>query len=170
MINSLDDLSEEILRRSHKLNFDLRGPAETSLGYPWPPTISFWTDNRRIHFYFEKNKDSLSVEVVSVNPKSDVLMGSLQTVDEAWEIINRFLREHCTFDELPNCSWEINSYDSDKFIPHPPDQYNPANIASVLQQPGWTKWKPPQTAKPSQNRLQKFQRIVFRLFRLNANR
>ena len=161
-------LIEDIKRRAESANFNLNGPQETEYGLGWSSTITFWIDNRRVHFYFDITEFGiLNVEVAEVHPELKIIRGvvetnslvkktTIRTTDDAWEIIDNFLKQKCTFDNLPAFSWVEETTDVDKFIPHPPNQSNPANIVSLVdklkktgetwdpeksqKQPFWKKW------------------------------
>lgn len=163
MMHSLDNIEDEIVSRATQAHIDVRGPIETAYGYGWPPTITFWHGIRRIHYYFDLrgSTDGLTVEVAEIDTQTTVLIGTVQSVDELWNIIDCFLHQQCTFDELPNYSWKRTSANVDKFIPHPPDLNNPANIAQLLQQPGATIWQPPQT---NQNKFTRMLSLIRQFF------
>ena len=80
----------------------------------------------------------------------------ISTTEEAWDIVDCFLRQHCDFKNLPKYDWIIDSLDHDKFIPHPPGTPHAGNIASlvtVMQQVG-KPWNPAQEQE-SQSWLQR---------------
>jgi len=163
IIESFEYLSDDIKRRAESINFNLNGPEEIQYGFGWEPTITFWKENRRVHFYFDSfNQEGLNVEVAEIHPELKITRGSIETsslvkktviktTDEAWEIIDNFLRQKCDFEKLPVLSWAEDTTDVDKFIPHPPNRKNPANIVSLideLKQKGEV-WHPEQSKRQS---------------------
>jgi hypothetical protein len=152
--NLVDEISNHLLEKAAAVSFDLRGPVETQYGFGWEPTVTFWSEDRRMHFYLDfgigsggttiKRSDGVIVEVAEIQPdpgansdaeETDSLVkrGMINTPDEAWNVVDCFLRQHCGFEELPDHSWKVDMYDHDKFIPHPPDMSNPANIVSLVE-------------------------------------
>ena len=163
IIESFEGLSEDIKKRAEAINFNLHGPEEVQYGFEWEPTITFWEENRRVHFYFDSsNQEGLNVEVAEIHPGLKITRGSVETnslvkkaiiktTDEAWGIIDNFLRQKCDFEKLPVLSWTEDTTDVDKFIPHPPNSANPANIVSLidkLEEVGEI-WRPEQSKKQS---------------------
>ena len=157
-IESFEELSAGIRSRAEAINFNLNGPEEIQYGFGWEPTITFWNENRRVHFYFGvSNQEGLNVEVAEIQPKLKIIRGSIETnslvkrtaiktTDEAWAIVDNFLCQRCNFEELPVFSWTEDTNDVDKFIPHPPNINNPGNIISLvdkLKQSGEV-WHPKQ--------------------------
>jgi hypothetical protein len=151
---TLDEMVGELLARATALNFPLEGPAETEYGYGWPGTLSLWFGNRRVHFYGQRGDHTLiNVEAAEIFPgqrfqrgqvttDSDVRLTRIQTTEEAWVIVDNFLRRGCSFDELPGDGWRSDSIDCDKFIPHPPNISHPANIVSLIKHPNAKPWRP----------------------------
>jgi hypothetical protein len=169
IIESFEGLSEDIKKRAEVINFNLHGPEEIQYGFGWEPTITFWDENRRVHFYFDSsNQEGLNVEVAEIQPRLKITRRSvktnslvkraiIKTPDEAWEIIDNFLRQKCDFEKLPVLSWAEDTNDVDKFIPHPPNLGNPANMVSLvdkLEEIGEV-WRPEKSKKqsPWKNRL-----------------
>jgi hypothetical protein len=162
-IDDLDILASEISRYSNENALNIQGPVEIEYGFGWEPTITFWSGLRRVHFYFdiETYKEGVTVEVSEFKPNqkikrpnnvdtnSEVMRGIITTSDEAWAIVEKFLSQEHTFENLPNHGWKTDSSDHDKFIPHPPNAPNAGNIASmveVMKQVG-EPWHPPQLQK-----------------------
>ena len=48
---NLDILSRYIEDQATFANLDIQGPVEIEYGFGWEPTITYWLENRRIHFY-----------------------------------------------------------------------------------------------------------------------
>ncbi len=162
-IDDLDVLASKILKLVNDSKLSIQGPVEIQYGFGWEPTITFWSELRRVHFYFdiETYKEGATVEVSEFKPNqiirrpnnvdtnSEFMRGIVVTSDEAWIIVKKFLSEGCAFKDLPNHGWKIDSADHDKFIPHPPNAPNAGNIVStveVLKQIG-EPWHPPQLKK-----------------------
>ncbi len=159
IINHLGTLSQFLPKQATAIGFNLQGPAEIEYGFGWEPTTTFWFERRRVHFYFE-NPDGVTVEVAEIQPGRKIKRGELETdsvvqraiiktTEEAWDIVDCFLRQQCNFEDLPNHDWVVDALDHDKFIPHPPNTPNAGNIASlvtVMQQVG-EPWHPPQLQK-----------------------
>jgi len=153
-IDDLDILASDILNRVTEKSFNIQGPADIEYGFGWEPTITFWSGLRRVHFYFDINpyKEGLTVEVAEIQPgqkirrgeietNSNVMRGIITTSDEAWEIIEKFLDQQTSFEELLNRGWIVDTLDHDKFIPNPPDVSNPANIVEITKSPQARKWE-----------------------------
>jgi hypothetical protein len=150
----MDAMMSELLARAAVIGFALEGPAETEYGYGWDPTTSLWVGHRRVHFYGQHGDWTvINVEAAEIFPgqtfqrgqvttNSDVRLTRIQTTDEAWAIIDLFLRQGCSFDELPGEGWRSDSADCDKFIPHPPNRSHPANIVSLIRHPEAKPWRP----------------------------
>lgn len=131
LIESFPGLTEDIGRRAKAANLNLSGPEEIQYGFGWSPTITFWVDNRRVHFYFDLFEHGvLNVDVAEVHPELKITRGevetnslvkktTIKTTNEAREIIDKFLRQKCDFEKLPVFSWTEDTTDVDKFIPHP---------------------------------------------------
>ena len=146
IIESFESLSEDIKRHAETINFNLHGPEETQYGFGWEPTITFWEENRRVHFYFDSsNQEGLNVEVAEIRPELKIKRGdretnslvkktAIKTTDDAWIIVDNFLHQKCNFEELPAFLWTEDTNDVDKFIPHPPNRNNPANIVSLVDE------------------------------------
>jgi hypothetical protein len=145
-IDDLDILASEISRRANENAIHIQGPAEIEYGFGWEPTITFWSGNRRVHFYFgmETYKEGVTVEVAEIKPNqtirrgnvdtnSEVMCGIINTFDEAWIIVEKFLSQEYTFEKLPKYGWKTDSGDHDKFIPHPPSAPNAGNVASLVK-------------------------------------
>ncbi len=149
-IGDLDIMVTEILRRAEEATFALHGPAETEFGWGWEPTISFWSDSRRVHFYYGMGTytQGVTVEVAeiqydreTIKANSKVALTIVKAMDEAWDIIECFLRRKCAFKDLPKHEWKSEVPNHDKFIPHPPDRANPANIIGIIKNPNAKPWK-----------------------------
>ena len=71
IIEDFPILIEDIKRRAKSANFNLNGPEEIQYGFGWSPTITFWIENRRVHFYFDFffEKGVLNVEVAEIHPE-----------------------------------------------------------------------------------------------------
>jgi hypothetical protein len=138
-----EEMCRELLNRAKAVEFSLRGPAETAYGWGWSPTTSFWSGNRRVHFYFDiaGKRDGLVVEIAELYEK--VLLGTVQDMEQAWTVIDLFLRQEQSFEQMPDLGWEVTTLDANKFIPHPPDKDNPANIVSFIKRPDVVPWQPP---------------------------
>ena len=161
IIDHYGTLSRFLLEKAAAINFNLQGPAEIEYGFGWEPTVSFWFEHRRVHFYFDFD-GKMTVEVSEVQPGLKIKRGEIETdslvrravistTEEAWDIVDRFLRQHCDFENLPKYDWIIDSLDHDKFIPHPPSAPNAGNITSlvtVMQQVG-EPWHPQLQKKQS---------------------
>lgn len=143
--NEWRNFENEFLRRTQVAGFNLPEPVETEYG--WYPTTTFWFRKRRVHFYFEREWKSVTVEVAEMQSDHPVLTGQIYLVDDAWKIIDSFLHLQCAFNELPNYNWKVDELGGyDKFIPHPPNQSNPANIIQLIKHPNATIWTPPQAS------------------------
>jgi hypothetical protein len=113
IIEDFPILIEDIKRRAESANFNLNGPEEIQYGFGWSPTITFWIENRRVHFYFDLFENGvLNVVVAEIHPEPIMTRGkveknslvkktTIKTTDEAWKIIDSFLRQKCNFEELP---------------------------------------------------------------------
>lgn len=148
IVDHLGTLSQFLLEQASATNFNLQGPAEVEYGFGWEPTVTFWSDDRRVHFYFERN--GMAAEVAEIQPGLKVQRGLvetnsfvqrtiIQTTGEAWNIVDCFLRQRCNFENLPSHHWIVDTLDHDKFIPHPPSAPHAGNIESlvkVMQQVG----------------------------------
>ena len=153
-IDDLDVLASEVCRRVTENALNIEGPVEIEYGFGWEPTVTFWSGLRRVHFYFatSTHKDGVTVEVSEIKPGQqikrgnvetnlEVMRGIITTSDEAWSVIENFLHQQCRFESLPNYGWKIDTLDHDKFIPHPPDRSNSANIVEITKDPNARKWK-----------------------------
>jgi len=144
IIEDFQSLIKDIKSRAETAKLNLNGPEEVEYGFGWSPTITFWVDNRRIHFYFDISEfGMLNVEVAEIHPELKIIRGlvetnslvkktTFKTTEEAWEIIENFLKQKCGFENLTAFSWMEETTDVDKFIPHPPNLINPANIVSFV--------------------------------------
>lgn len=168
-IDDLDNLSEILLARAKSIGFDLQGPAWIEYGFGWEPTISLWLSRRRAHLWWE-SAEWVGVEVANLDTVEKPGRTLIQTVDEAWEIIDRFLRQGHTIKDLSNYSWKVDNLDLDKFIPHPPNSPNPANIAELLQGPEWKLWEPPQENKRKDDKPAELRKINQRRMLAKAQR
>ena len=160
IIDHYGTLSRFLLEKAAAINFNIQGPAETEYGFGWEPTVSFWFEHRRVHFYFDFG-GRMTVEVSEFKPDLKIKRGevetdtlvkraTIKTTEEAWDIVECFLRQQCDFEDLPNHNWIADALDHDKFIPHSPDVSNAGNIASLVQvmQQAGKSWHPTQE-KPS---------------------
>ena len=119
-----------ILKRAEDAQVLIEGPAEIEYGYGWAPTSSFWLANRRVHFYYDLIDKTDAIEVSDRGSKQAQRAG-ISDPELAWQILHRFLVEVCSFEELPNLNWKINTL-HDSSIPHPPVSPNAANIAQLV--------------------------------------
>ena len=165
-IDDLDNLSEILLTRAKSTGFDLQGPAWIEYGFGWEPTLSLWSGRRRTHLWWESH-EWVGVEVADLDTMEKPGRTLIQTVDEAWEIVDRFLRQGHTIEDLSNYSWQVDNLDLDKFIPQPPNSPNPANIAELLQGPGW---EPPQENRRKDDKPVELRKINQRRMLAKAQR
>ncbi len=122
-IDNLTDLATDLTGRAQNVRFDLKGPVTIDYGYGWSTTLSFWSADRRVHFYFEGEFGRIYVvaEAAEVGPPRRVAISRIQTADEAWSILARFLRNRCAFEDLPGHEWLADVPEThDQQIPHPP--------------------------------------------------
>src|ERR1044072_5114947 len=125
LIDHLGTLSQFLLQQATVTNFNLHGPAEIEYGFGWEPTVSFWFENRRVHCYFDFD-GALNIEVSEIQPGLKTRRGEIETdslvrhtvirtAEEAWDIVDCFLRQRCDFDHLPKHDWIVDTLDHDKF-------------------------------------------------------
>jgi hypothetical protein len=155
-ITSLDVLAAYVAKRASAAGMTLHGPVDIEYGIGWSPTISYWSGERRVHFYFDMLGDSgdLTLEVAEVRPgqpgagawvSAESRRGQVSTLAQAWSLVEAFLLERRAFPALPACGWKNDGFGHDRSIPHPPDAPNPANIAalfSAMQAAGARPWQP----------------------------
>jgi len=129
-----DHLSECLIRQAQTVGFDLQGPAEIEYGFGWEPTITFWHGDRRVHFYDELHGDHwyLAVEIADEGTEAAAQRAHIETIEQACDIVDRFLQQGCAPDDLSGYGFVADGLDHDKFIPHPPDTPNPANIVELI--------------------------------------
>lgn len=116
IVHTLEILSNDVMKRAKSLHFKLKEPEEIRYGFGWEPTVLFSHGNRRVHFYFNfYNHDRLTADVAEVlpglkdkrgNDKVIARRAAIETTEDAWSIIDSFLRQNCGFDNLPAFSWE----------------------------------------------------------------
>lgn len=139
-----DELERVIVNRARAIGFDLQGPVETAYGWGWSPTLTFWYGSRRVHYYYDSiYNEGMIIEAAS---PSKVLRGVAPTPETIWQVIDKFLHQQCSFEDLPDCGWRSDGLDHDKFIPTDLTTPNPANIVDVvnyLEKHG-QRWEPPQ--------------------------
>lgn len=127
----------------------MQGPAETEYGFGWIPTVTIWRADRRVHVHHSFRgaaqgyirQDALTLEVGFANGMQPASRTPITTVDAAWTAVEQFLIQGL-LPEAIGGEWVSDTYDCNKFIPHPPDRLTSANIASLLAQGFWTRWKP----------------------------
>lgn len=135
-IESLDDLGTELRKRIDAVHFAIQGPQHFEWGYGWSPNITFWTEDRRVHFFFESMQGGIHVivECAEVNPRKAVV-SRVETPDDAFLILSQFLRKRCAFEDLPGDEWLSDVPTHDEQVPHPPDkgqeQKTPVRAAST---------------------------------------
>jgi hypothetical protein len=136
-------LAHKILESGTKI----LGPVEIEYGFGWDPTITYWLGERRINFYYDILMKGDQGEVAEVADRTIDRVKRIRYNDSeaAWEIMRLFLIEQVDFDQLPGTVWVEDDLDHDKFIPHPPDKNNPANIVTFIDgmiESGATRWEP----------------------------
>jgi hypothetical protein len=139
----------------------LHGPAEIEYGWGWEPTLSFWSDSRRMHLYGDMAyyKQGLTVELAEVGPPKTVRCIELNEPEALAELIDLFFRQNLALAAMTNLAWRSPCGDHDKFIPHPPNGANPANIVELVKhgQP----WQPAKEAPaPSSRFVQWFRKLT----------
>ncbi|MBI2899523.1 MAG: VOC family protein [Planctomycetes bacterium] len=124
LIQSLDDLNEFVKKRSTEVRLDVQGPQYFEWGYVMPPNITYWSGDRRVHFYFEGDLGRIyvKVEASEMGPPRRVVLGRIQETEEAFQILYMFLRKRCPFEKLPTEEWLPDAATHDSDIPHPPDK------------------------------------------------
>jgi hypothetical protein len=110
---TLNTLVDEIVKRAKAVNFQSMKVEKEDHGYGWEPTMSLNCDDRRVHFYFNFfDHDRLTVEVSWMekgNPS--VMRTAIASVDDAWSIVDSFLRQQCPPEELPSgFQWEQGAH------------------------------------------------------------
>lgn len=122
-IDSLDDLGADLRKRIDAAHFAIQGPQHFEWGYGWSPNITFWTDDRRVHFFFEsiQGRVYVIVECAEVSPRKAVV-SRIETADDAFLILSQFLRKRCAFEDLPGDEWLSDVPTHDEQVPHPPDK------------------------------------------------
>ena len=114
------------------------GPHGTAYGFGWSPTTTYWIGKRRIHLYCDilEEDDSypFAIEIGDVSDKDNPIAQRchISKVDQALDIMERFLCKNVPIEELSDYKWIVDECDKDKFILDPPNAPNPANFA------GWT--------------------------------
>ncbi len=126
-IESLDELGAALGRRCREAGWAIRGPASFEWGYGWSPNITFWSGDRRVHFFFESmhGRIYVIVECGEVGPPRRAVVSRIQEVDEAFLILSQFLRKRCDFADLPGDEWLSDVPTHDERIPHPPEAEAP---------------------------------------------
>lgn len=122
-IQSLTELGENIRKRARDFRTEIQGPVTFDYGYGWSTSITFWSKDRRVHLYFEGIQGTVYVivEAAEVGPPRHVRLSRIQSADEAWAVVSRFLRARCDFEELPGPEWVTSESTHDEHIPHPPE-------------------------------------------------
>lgn len=122
-IESLADLAADLEKRIAESGWRIKGPKEFEWGYVRAANITFWTADRRVHFYFEgvHGRIYVIVECAEVGPPRRAVVGRIQDSDEAFLILSQFLRKGCDFADLPGDEWLSDVPMHDEAIPHPPD-------------------------------------------------
>jgi len=141
-------IAQEMVNRARQRGEELSGPIETAYGFGWIPTATIWKDGRRMHFYFGFagiEKEDIRVDVYTLEIGFDdfskkVYRTPIRTLNEAWEVVDKFLFQGLSGEELSGYEWMSDRADSNKHIPHPPDGPNLASISGLLKQ---EKWNPP---------------------------
>ncbi len=121
-VQNLDELGKFIVEQAQNCQFNLGGPAPYDWGYDGGTNITFWHKDRRVHFYFQgvRGRIYILVEVSEVGPPKKVVASQIQSEHEAWEIVSKFLRSRCAFEDLPGDEWVSDAPMLDDQIPHPP--------------------------------------------------
>jgi hypothetical protein len=149
-------LATEIIEKAKDQGIQLQGPAETEYEYGWIPTVTIWHNERRVHFHYsfsggtklsDKRTDVLTLEVEFSDDRQLPARTPIRTFEDSWDVVQKFLIQGLMVSEIPR-EWVSDTSDVNKFIPHPPSTFNPANIVSVLSQGNWTPWHPPEKKKP----------------------
>ncbi len=144
-------IAQEMVNRARQSGKDLGDPIETAYGFGWIPTATIWKEERRIHFYFgftgieeeDLREDVYTLEIGFADFSKKVYRTPIRTLNEAWEVVDKFLFQDLSGEEISGYEWMSNRADSNKHIPHPPDRSNPASISWLLNQGKWEKWNPP---------------------------
>lgn len=139
-----------VMRKAKEKDMGIEGPYETQYGWGWMPTDSIWKGERRIHFYIHSFEDrTLCMEIADLKLKRArrFLIGKPgeQNNKVAWWVTCEFLGKQCEWEDLDGLDWTEDNLDHDKFIPHPPNVDNPANIVSLIEmmkKAGAKEWKP----------------------------
>lgn len=148
-------LSTEIIQKAKDQGIELQGPAETEYGWGWIPTVTIWRNERRVHFQYgflgtldtpDQQHDVLFLEVGFSDDRYPPSRTPIRTFEEAWDVVDKFLVQGLMVADIPR-EWVSDAADVNKFIPHPPSTFNPANIVSLLSQGKWTQWHPPEKKK-----------------------
>lgn len=128
----IDDL-ESLAERVHERYPDVQGPAFTDHGYIATRTLTFWSGDRRVHFYFHTDRGTISVlcEAAEVKPKRRAVMARLTDDDQAYKVVDRFLRKKKSFDDLPDVDWAKEG-PHDELVSHPPDQPSPTTSVGLV--------------------------------------
>ncbi len=106
---TLDTLLTEIRKRAASVNFPLDHIEEIDHGYGWESTVAVLHEDRRVHFYFNFfNDDRLTAEVSKGGEEGSLVKrAAIESIDDAWKIIEYFLLQGCDFNALPrHLEWE----------------------------------------------------------------
>ena len=121
-VENLQDLGTFIVEQAKNSHFNLGGPASFDWGYDGGTNISFWHKERRVHFYFQgiQGRIYIITEAAQAAPDKKAVATKIQSEHEAWNIIEKFLRSRCAFEDLPGHEWLSDSPMVDDQVPHPP--------------------------------------------------
>lgn len=122
-VDDIKELAKEIEITSKDSGFKIGGPAFFDWGYDGSPNVSFWYKDRRVHFYFEgvHGRIYIMVEAAEMGPPRRVRVAQIQTSEEAWAVVRKFLRQRVDYDRLPGHEWLDDFQSVDSRIPHPPE-------------------------------------------------
>jgi predicted enzyme related to lactoylglutathione lyase len=153
-VDNLEDLGAFIVEQAKNGHFNLGGPASFDWGYDGGTNISFWHEDRRVHFYFQGMQGRIYIlaEAAEVGPPKKVLISRIQSEHEAWEIVAKFLRSRCAFEDLPGDEWVSDAKMTDDRIPHPPGETPRIGEVKMDLVGGLPEVKPAPAAEPSRPR------------------
>ena len=120
IIDHYGTLSRFLLEKAAAINFNIQGPAETEYGFGWEPTVSFWFEHRRVHFYFDFG-GRMTVEVSEFKPDLKIKRGevetdtlvkraTIKTTEEAWDIVECYVTATVSPDGSTSIGYEENHY------------------------------------------------------------
>lgn len=110
---NLQSLLDEIVSRAEAVNFQELVIENVDNGYGWEPTVALNCEGRRVHFYFNFfDHDRLTTEIaLNQNGQSTIMRTAIATADDAWEIVDAFLRCRRALNELPSqFQWEHGAH------------------------------------------------------------